>query len=180
MPLPPRPLPPSSIGWLCGGPPPPFSLLMSGEADEVAPVLLLPFPPAVGVGNPLLPLSLGVSTLVGVAVVDLLPGSVGGVSVVAGLVELLLTSRCSGEAWEGELLFLLCASPPRFELRGETLPVCASRLSVVSNLLKLGAWSGFDIPVWPILDRSCCRDLSARSVLSATRACCVCGNWHSL
>lgn len=36
------------------------------------------------------------------------------------------TSRCSGEEWIGELLFLLCASPfpPLDELRGDTLPIC--------------------------------------------------------
>lgn len=35
------------------------------------------------------------------------------------------TSRCSGEEWIGELLFLLCVSPlpPLEELRGETRPV---------------------------------------------------------
>ncbi len=36
----------------------------------------------------------------------------------------LAASRCSGDEYAGELLFLLCASfPPRDELRGDTRPV---------------------------------------------------------
>jgi hypothetical protein len=43
-----------------------------------------------------------------------------------GVASLLLISRCSGDEWIGELLFLLAESPlpPRVEFRGETLPVC--------------------------------------------------------
>lgn len=168
-----------SIGWFCGGFFFLFLFLMLGEVDEVVLVLLLLFLLVVGVGNLLLLLLFGVSMLVGVVVVDLFLGLVGGVFVVVGLVELLLIFCCSGEVWEGELFFLFCVFLLWFELWGEILLVCVLCLLVVSNLLKLGVWLGFDIFVWFILDCSCCRDFFVCLVFFVIWVCCVCGNWYS-
>lgn len=118
MPLPPRPLPPSSIGWLGGG----FILKPAMLGFPPEGVDMLPTGvPIVGVCPP------GLPSLVehGVTVAeDLEPGSRDGVS--------LGSSRCNGDEWLGELLFLLCESPfpPRDELRGETLPVCGEAISL--------------------------------------------------